>query len=48
MTGVGAPYEVPTEPDLVLCSQTETVEEEVDRVIELLIERGLIAPLGGE
>jgi bifunctional enzyme CysN/CysC len=45
MTGVGAPYEVPTEPDLVLCSQTETVEQEVDRVIELLVERGLIPPL---
>ena len=42
MTGVGAPYEQPTEPDLVLCSHTESVEEEVDRVIELLLERGLI------
>jgi len=45
LTGVGAPYEIPSEPDLVLCSQTETVEEEVDRVIELLQERGLIPPL---
>jgi bifunctional enzyme CysN/CysC len=45
MTGVGAPYEQPAEPDLVLCSRTETVEEEVDRVVELLLERGLMAPL---
>ena len=44
MTGVGAPYEQPSEPDLVLCSHTESVEEEVDQVIELLLERGLIAP----
>jgi bifunctional enzyme CysN/CysC len=45
LTGVGAPYEAPPEPDLVLCSQIETVEEEVDRVIELLVERGLISAL---
>jgi bifunctional enzyme CysN/CysC len=45
LTGVGAPYEEPSDPDLVLCSQTETVEEEVDRVIELLVDRGLIPPL---
>ena len=45
MTGVGAPYEQPSEPDLVLCSHTESVEEEVDKVIELLLERGLVAPL---
>jgi bifunctional enzyme CysN/CysC len=44
LTGVGAPYESPSEPDLVLCSYRETVEEEVDRVLELLIDRGLIAP----
>ena len=40
MTGVGAPYEAPAEPDLVLGSHDETVEEEVERVIELLAERG--------
>jgi bifunctional enzyme CysN/CysC len=42
LTGVGAPYESPAEPDLALCSYTETVEDEVDRVFELLIERGII------
>ncbi len=47
MTGVGAPYEQPSEPDLVLCSHTESVEEEVDKVIELLLERGLVAPPAG-
>jgi bifunctional enzyme CysN/CysC len=45
MTGVGAPYEPPAEPDLVLGSFEETVEQEVDRVLELLVARGLIAPL---
>jgi bifunctional enzyme CysN/CysC len=45
MTGVGAPYEAPAEPDLVLGSFRETVEQEVERVLELLLERGLIATL---
>jgi bifunctional enzyme CysN/CysC len=43
MTGVGAPYEAPTHPDLVLGSDGETVEEEVERVMELLATRGLIS-----
>jgi len=41
LTGVGAPYEVPSEPDLVLGSCEETVEEEVERVMGLLATRGL-------
>jgi bifunctional enzyme CysN/CysC len=41
LTGVGAPYEAPSEPDLVLGSREETVEEEVERVMQLLIARGL-------
>ena len=44
LTGVGAPYEAPAEPDLVLGSFQETVEEEVERVMELLAARGLIPP----
>jgi bifunctional enzyme CysN/CysC len=44
MTGVGAPYEAPATPDLVLGSFRETVEEEVERVIALLLERGLVSP----
>jgi bifunctional enzyme CysN/CysC len=41
LTGVGAPYEPPVDPDLVLCSD-ETVEQEVERVMELLAARGLV------
>jgi len=43
LTGVGAPYEAPSEPDLVLGSSRETVEEEVERVMDLLAARGLLA-----
>jgi len=43
LTGVGAPYEAPAEPDLVLGSREETVEQEVERVMELLVAGGLIA-----
>ncbi len=43
LTGVGAPYEAPAEPDLVLGRREETVEEEVERVMDLLVARGLIA-----
>jgi bifunctional enzyme CysN/CysC len=43
LTGVGAPYEAPTEPDLVLGSHQETVGQEVERVMELLAGKGLIS-----
>jgi bifunctional enzyme CysN/CysC len=43
LTGVGAPYEAPAEPDLVLGTREETVEREVERVLELLAARGLIS-----
>jgi bifunctional enzyme CysN/CysC len=42
MTGVGAPYEAPSAPDLVLGSSRETVEEEVERVMGLLAQHGLL------
>ena len=42
LTGVGAPYEAPANPDLVLGSDGETVEEEVARVMDLLAARGLL------
>jgi bifunctional enzyme CysN/CysC len=42
LTGVGAPYEAPADPDLVLGSDGETVEEEVARVMDLLAVRGLL------
>jgi len=43
LTGVGAPYEPPSKPDLVLGAAEETVEREVERVLELLVSRGLVA-----
>jgi bifunctional enzyme CysN/CysC len=42
MTGVGAPYEPPSDPDLTLGSGGETVEQEVERVMALLAERGIL------
>jgi bifunctional enzyme CysN/CysC len=42
LTGVGAPYERPSEPALVLGSHRETVDAEVERVMELLAGRGLL------
>jgi len=41
LTGVGAPYEAPVQPDLVLNTCSESVETEVDRVLEALSARGL-------
>jgi bifunctional enzyme CysN/CysC len=43
LTGIGAPYERPSEPDLVLGSDSETVEREVERVMELLVQRGVLS-----
>jgi bifunctional enzyme CysN/CysC len=43
LTGVGAPYEPPSKPDLVLGAGEETVEREVERVLELLVSRSLVA-----
>jgi bifunctional enzyme CysN/CysC len=42
LTGVGAPYEPPLRPDLVLGPCEETVELEVERVLALLTAGGLI------
>jgi bifunctional enzyme CysN/CysC len=46
LTGVGAPYEAPANPDLVLGSCEETVEEEVERVMGLLLAGGLLSREG--
>jgi bifunctional enzyme CysN/CysC len=43
LTGVGAPYEPPADPDLVLGTLEESVERGVERVIELLAARGVVA-----
>src|SRR5207244_6063316 len=42
LTGVGAPYEVPANPDLVLGGCGASIEEEVERVLDLLGGRGVI------
>jgi bifunctional enzyme CysN/CysC len=42
MTGVGAPYEPPENPDLTLGTAGETVEQEVERVMALLARRGIL------
>jgi bifunctional enzyme CysN/CysC len=42
LTGVGAPYEPPATPDLVLGSNRESVEDEVEQVLALLAARGLL------
>lgn len=41
-TGISDPYEPPTNPDVVVRSDRETVEVSVDRVWQELIDRGLI------
>ncbi len=43
LTGVGAPYERPLEPDLVLGTLEESVERGVERVLELLAARGVVS-----
>ncbi len=42
MTGVGAPYEPPADPDMVLGTLEESVERGVERVMELLAARGIV------
>jgi adenylyl-sulfate kinase len=41
-TGVSDPYEAPTDPDVVVRSDRETVEVSVARVLDWLIDRNLI------
>jgi bifunctional enzyme CysN/CysC len=41
MTGVDAPYEPPTQPDVVLRTCEEGIEAAVDRVLEALAARGV-------
>ncbi len=41
LTGVGAPYEAPTAPDVVVGAPGEAIEAAVDRVLEALTARGV-------
>jgi len=43
-TGISASYEPPTNPELVIHSSDETLEESVERVMQLLYQRGTIFP----
>jgi bifunctional enzyme CysN/CysC len=45
LTGIGAPYEPPTDADLRLGTRQEAVEDGVERVLALLVARGLISSL---
>jgi adenylylsulfate kinase len=42
-TGISAPYEVPENPDLVIDTDTLELDESVDKVIELLLNAGVIS-----
>ena len=41
-TGISAPYESPLKPELVLKTGTESLEESTRRVLNLLVEKGII------
>jgi len=41
-TGISAPYEAPLNPELVLKTGTESLEESTRRVLNLLVEKGII------
>ena len=43
-TGISDPYELPTDPELVLKTDAESPTESAQKVIELLIERDIIDP----
>lgn len=46
-TGVSDPYEEPAAPDVVVHTDRERVEESRDRILDLLVQRGLLAPRRG-
>jgi len=42
-TGIGSPYQIPKNPELIVNTHEQTLSESVGHVIELLLHRGLIA-----
>jgi len=46
-TGISDPYEEPLSPEIVIASDTEKVEESVDKIMTKLEEMGLLAPEDG-
>ncbi|MDP2902315.1 MAG: adenylyl-sulfate kinase [Methylovulum sp.] len=47
-TGIDSPYEAPEDPELIVNTHEQTLEESVARVINLLIQRGVIHETGSE
>jgi bifunctional enzyme CysN/CysC len=41
-TGVSAPYEPPESPELTLSTATSTVDDCADRILDMLIEAGIV------
>jgi adenylylsulfate kinase len=41
-TGIDDPYEAPLDPELRLCTDRQSLEEEVSQILELLKERKII------
>jgi len=41
-TGISSPYEAPESPDLIVDTDQETLDESVDKVLGVLINRGII------
>ena len=46
-TGIGSPYEAPEQPELVVNTHEQTLDESVQNVINLLIQRGIIKVANG-
>ena len=44
LTGVDAPYEPPSAPDARIPTQEQSLEESVEQLLEVLVERGLACP----
>jgi adenylylsulfate kinase len=42
-TGISSPYEAPSNPDLILKTDQETIEASINKVLKYLIARGFIA-----
>lgn len=42
-TGISSPYEEPKDPDLIIDTDTISLEESADKIFNLLVERGVIS-----
>lgn len=47
-TGIDDPYEAPTTPEIHLHAETQSLDDEVEQVMSVLINRGIITVKGGE